>query len=997
MSRGKQPKKAQKGPPFISDPETIVFRDFVVGETMTIPFTLTNVSFARNTYKLIGFDPEWAAVFNVNFSPPGYVSPGVPVNLSLDFTPKHNTHIICKLHFLAETGPFDVPVECIPKEVSIQVEPFDVFDIGVVTLGEEVERTVTIRNSGALSAVWDVSLEPGVPEPGCLTLKEAESGAVTFHAKHGIVSGYGMSHVRITFRPPRPGALKLLLRFKFTSAKNEFDPFMKELPIEGIGADVPVFLEKDRIDLGVCYYDQLYRATILAHNRSNVSQRFVIQMPANLEKFVEFMPKMGFIQPQSGLQITMKLRTSKKFQSVFPQFEKTADIPLIMEVVNQVLPVKFTISFTPSPLKLLFDPPSIDFGTLLTTECREVAVKITSQLELPCDFGFIRLPPGVTVQPFDGFGLIMPGETIEVKVSYQSQLVKQHEFVVSVATLQGQKFSIPCTANVIATPLKLSETDIKFEATPLGGESSYKVVLNNTRGSPLDFEMEKIEDFVMDPVVGTIPAHSSLPVFITFKPTVPIQEPEKPEEEDLSLTKTKKDLKKVLKGKDKKKPEEETPVAQPTELISSDFTYRIYEKSLSCFYKSGNTTGRHHLFVKAAAVLPTLYVQSVEINGTERKSDNFIDLALNKVDFGLVCTGQHMDAVITIRSMVKRTLTLEYICERGSFEVLTPSQTIKPLMTTQLRVRFSPSANMKFTSSVTVVCPDRPNNRIVLQLTGQGAAPSIEVSQDTLDFGNVVVGHTITRSVKVKNNANFALEYVYELKPTEDMHNKNISREDAFTIVKKSQWLKPQESGEATISFSPDHDDSNFRTVLVIAAGEAGERIEVPVTAAAWPTVMFITGGVEEPQQRTAFDHYAIDEPYFRPNVLCELAYPGPSAQTTLTFGVCSLSEEAKKANGDLTFDNIQTPGFTVNPPKSGIEAGGSTKVTIEYTPPATSLLQVGQWVVADTAVTLKCADFSRKVPVRIKCLINLEQSGSLNQTQQMHAPKSASRKKNRK
>ena len=996
MSPAKQAKKAPKGPPFISDPETIVFRDFVVGETMTIPFTLTNVSFARNTYKVIGFDKEYAAVFNVNFMPPGYVSPGVPVSLSLDFTPKHNTHIVCKLHFLAETGPFDVDVECIPKAVSIQIEPFDVFDIGVVTLGEEVERTVTIRNSGALAATWSVSMEPGISDPGCLTLKEAEGGAVTFNTKHGSVSGYGTSQLKVTFRPPRPGALKMALKFKFSSAQGEFESFVKELPFEAVGADVPVFLEKDRIDLGVCYHNELYRATLVAHNRSNVSQRFVIQMPANLDKFVEFVPKVGFIQPQSGLQITMKLRTSKKFASMFPQFEKTADIPLVMEVVNQVLPVNFTISFTPSPLKLTFEPSSIDFGTLLTTECKEVTVKMTSLMELPCDFGFIRLPQGVSVQPFDGFGLIMPGESIDVVVSFQSQMAKKHEFVVTVATLQGQKFSIPCSANVIATPLQVSETDIQFEATPLGEQSVYKVVLNNTKGSPLDFELERVEDFVMDPVVGTIPANSSLPVYITFKPTVPIQEPEKPPEEDLSATKGKKDLKKVVKGKDKKKPEEEAPVETPTELIASDFTYRLYEKSLSCFYKSGNTTGRHHILLRAAAVLPTLYVQSVVINEVERKSDNFIDLALNKIDFGVVCTGQHMDAVVTIRSMVKRTLTLEYVCERGSFEVLTPVSTIKPLMSAQVRLRFSPSANMQFTSTVTIVCPDRPNNRIVLHLSGQGAAPSIEVSQDTLDFGNVVVGHTITRSLKVKNNANFALEYVYELKPTSDMHTKNMSREEAFTIVKRSQWLKPQESGEATISFSPDHDDPSFRTVLVIAAGEAGSRIEVPVTAAAWPTVMFITGGVEEPQQRTAFDHYAIDEPYFRPRILCELAYPGETAQATLTFGVCSQNEDVKKGNGDLTFDNIQTPGFTVNPQKSGIEAGGSTKVTIEYTPPATSLLQVGQWVIADTAVTVKCADFTRKVPVRIKCLINLEQSGTLSQTQQMYPPKS-SRRRNRK
>jgi hypothetical protein len=247
---------------------------------------------------------------------------------------------------------------------------------------------------------------------------------------------------------------------------------------------------------------------------------------------------------------------------------------------------------------------------------------------------------------------------------------------------------------------------------------------------------------------------------------------------------------------------------------------------------------------------------------------------------------------------------------------------------------------MKFTSLVTIICPERANIRIALKLAGEGAAPSIALSQESLDFGHVIVGHTISRSIQVKNNANFALEYVYELRPTASMHTKNMSGAEAFEIPRKNQWLKPGEAGEATVVFSRDHDDLTFQSVLVIPAGEDGESRQVPVSAGAWPHVMFIMGDVEEPQQRTAFDHYALDEPYFRPNVTCEMAYPGPTAVTTLIFGVANQNDDIKKTNGDLTFDGISTPGFTVNPPKSAIEAGGLTKVTIEYAPIASARSQ---------------------------------------------------------
>jgi hypothetical protein len=140
-----------------------------------------------------------------------------------------------------------------------------------------------------------------------------------------------------------------------------------------------------------------------------------------------------------------------------------------------------------------------------------------------------------------------------------------------------------------------------------------------------------------------------------------------------------------------------------------------------------------------------------------------------------------------------------------------------------------------------------------------------------------------------------------------------------------------------------------------------------------------------------------LDEPYFRQSIVCEMAFPGPTAQTVLTFGVASQSDDVKKTNGDITFDPIPTPGFSVTPLKSGIECGGVVKVVVDYAPPASSLLQVGQWVVADTAVTLKCADFARKVPVRLKCLIGLQQATDLGQSPASRQSKLAGKRKVRK
>lgn len=1026
--------KKQKSQPFISDPGILVFRDFVIGETMNLPFTLTNVSIARNTYKIIGFDKEYESLFNLHYSPPGYVSPGVPVNLSLDFTPKFNSQISCPLHCLAETGPFDILVQCFPKVVNIQIDPFDVFHIGVVTLGEEKEQGFVIRNSGALQATWTISLESVVSDTGYLNLSEAEDGVLQFSTRHGATKGYSTSTVKVNFKPTRPCQIKFNIKIKFSSSQNEFESFTRDLPIEGTCSDVPIFLENDKVDFGVCYYNELYRGSLIAHNRSSISQRFSIEMPPNLDKFIDFMPKDGFVQSMSSLQISLKLRTSAKFSTYFPQFDKTANLSLKIIVANQVLPVEFSISFTPSPLKLTFEPPALDFGTFLSTEKKVVPLYITSSLMLPCNFGFVRLPNGVSLSPCNGFGCIMPNETIQVDVCFQSQMIKKHEFQIQLLTLQGQKFNIPCSGTVLAPPITFSSTEIDFEATPLGSESSFKFTVQNHRSQTAEIEFETPPNFLFDPVMTTVPGNSKVPIFVTFRPDVPLQAPDPNEDEegdeatprsghgakdkgkDNSATKKEqkdgKTTKMHSKTKDKKKANvEEEVVEEPKEIISSDFTYKLYNHNIACFYRyrsssstsaSGSpqtaTTGRHHLLLKASSILPTLFVTSVTIiNGKSRRSDDYIDLALNNIDFGTVATGQHLDCIVELRSVTKKTMQLNFVSERGSFEVLTPSCFLKALQTIEVRIRFSPNANMKFKSSVHVICPERPNTRIKLNLSGEGAAPSISLSSETLDFGHVVVGHKITRSIQVKNNANFALNYIYELQPTSEMHCVNMNGEDSFTIPFASQRLQPGQTGEATVVFSPDHDDLSFMNVLVVSAGKDGEKSTVPITACSWPYPMFIMGGVEDPRQRTAFDHYELDEPYFRPNVICEMSYPGPGAQTNLTFGVAYQTDDVKKVNGEFSFDNLTAPGFAVNPMKSNVEYGGVVKVAIEYAPPAETLLQVGQWIVSDSFINLKCGEFQRKVPFKLKCLINLQQSADLSQLGTNRTSKLAAKRKSRK
>jgi len=967
--------------PFISNPETIIFRDFTVGETIEIPFTLTNVSFSRNTYQIKGFDPEYASLFTLVSSPPGYISPGVSVSAILQFTPKYNSVISCYAHFVAKTGPFDIKVECYPKSVNIQLEPFDKLDLGHVTLGEEAEGSLLIRNAGALKANWSFTTEAVPVESGSLTLEEAES-AIQFSVKHGSISGYSALKLRINFHPQRPAGFRFLLRFRFTSPESLFDPFIKEVTLVGIGADLPVFLEKDRIDFGVCFYGELYRSSIQAYNRSQLSQRFSIDMPEHLDEFVEFVPKVGFIQPHSSLTISIKLRVNTRFHYTFTEMNQIADIPIKIQVINQVLPVSFSITLMPSYSKLLFDPPSLDFGTFTTTECKQLCLTMKSNIQIPVNYGFVRLPTGVSVQPFDGFGLILPNESINVDISFHSSIPKRHEFEITVITLQGSKFSIPCVANVVVSPVVFSATNITFEATPLGEESNFILNVISTKSQPVDIEFDVPGDFVFDPMVATLLPGVSTPIFISFKPSVPYHTPEEKVDSELSTAKsTTKTNRKQSKtsGKEKAKtPVNDTPRSAPSNIVRSDFVFKIHEHNVACFWKSGSLSGRHHIMINATSVLPTLFVSSITIDGQKKGSDDYIDLALRKVDYDIVAIGQYRDALISVKNATKKNVSIVSEYDVGSFEVLTPSCQIKAQQSTVIRVRFSPSAKVSFVGKLVIKNANRKNNRITISLNGQGAAPSIAISPDSIDFGHVLIGHSVTKSIQIKNNASFGMKYLYRLKPTNEMHTKNLNLTESFNVEKNNEWLDSDSTGQASVTFSPDHDSCDFQNVLVVSAGEDGLSRDVPISGCCWPYLMFIQGGTEEPRQRTVFDHPALDEPYFRSMVMCDMTWPGPGSQTTLIIGIAQQNEEIKKVNGDFVIDSFSVSGFSVSPMKAQIESGGVVKVHVEYSPPASSLLQVGQWIVVETAINLKCGEFIKRVPMKLKCLINLQQQADL-------------------
>ena len=103
------------GTPFISNPHKLWFKDFDVGTVYKKSFQLTNVSYTFNSFKLLVLPDEYRDFFEIDYIHPGAMSAGVSCRLQITFEPKLEQDIITELPFLAETGPFTVPLHCTIK------------------------------------------------------------------------------------------------------------------------------------------------------------------------------------------------------------------------------------------------------------------------------------------------------------------------------------------------------------------------------------------------------------------------------------------------------------------------------------------------------------------------------------------------------------------------------------------------------------------------------------------------------------------------------------------------------------------------------------------------------------------------------------------------------------------------------------------------------------------------------------------------------------------
>ncbi|KFQ24447.1 Uncharacterized protein KIAA1751, partial [Mesitornis unicolor] len=180
--------REHKGCSFYSKPSCIHFKDFDVGQIYKKKIVLINASYSANFCRLLGIS-EWLKDFiSVHFDPPGKMPSGMSCEVLVTFKPMINETLEGEVMFMAQTGPFSVPLKCTVKRCLLALDK-ELIDFGSHVVGETISRTISLTNSGALGTRFRVQTSAGDSRTSRATTKSPPGGMVANRCTHPAFCG----------------------------------------------------------------------------------------------------------------------------------------------------------------------------------------------------------------------------------------------------------------------------------------------------------------------------------------------------------------------------------------------------------------------------------------------------------------------------------------------------------------------------------------------------------------------------------------------------------------------------------------------------------------------------------------------------------------------------------------------------------------------------------------------------------------------------------------
>eukprot|EP00727_Mastigamoeba_balamuthi_P010530 m51a1_g61 hypothetical protein (1236) ;mRNA; r:202598-207711 len=419
--------------------------------------TFTNVSYTFNSFKFLEMPARFKDFFLIEHTPPGRMSAGTSCPITITFSPQVNEDISDIFPIISETGRVDIPFECTTRKCKI-VFSQKVLDFGAVVVAETKTLHLTISSEGALPTSFKMK-------------RIAVLGSASpfmYKGTNADIPGYSSVTFEAVFAPATTsGTFKEKVVFEFSEKTVE--------PVE------------------VCSVGELYREAIVVRNDAKTALRVEVFIPKEYEAELLPQPKVSFVQASTTHTIMMRFIPSMEMLELIKKREPTdgpenyVEIPARISVLDQTLPLEFTVKAQITQATLLFDPKEIDFGKCPLEESSVSSIRITNTALIPQKFAFLNPPKAISISPGAGLATLLPHETMAMELVFSPQAATEFTAVLNCSTIR-EKFEIPCKGLGVEVPLRLSHSTILMAPAALGKIQTCSVILENTTFAQHSFD-----------------------------------------------------------------------------------------------------------------------------------------------------------------------------------------------------------------------------------------------------------------------------------------------------------------------------------------------------------------------------------------------------------------------------------------------------------------------------------------------------------------------------
>ncbi|XP_038602571.1 cilia- and flagella-associated protein 74 [Tachyglossus aculeatus] len=448
------------------DKELIDFGTHVVGETISRTITLMNQGALGTRFRLL-------------------TSPGL--SASHLTAAKSSTGTTESSYFL-EDEKFEKSEKDFSNVEVLQVEPNPHSSPEVIqnlpptenqgTEGQEPssgEEPVRQEEATASEEIAPALVElPPEEEPPEIRLGEVTEGAI---------GSFGSIKLPVVFTPLLPGSVTA----SFMVAFDNPDCPSLHFTATGVSIDVPVWVPNQSIDLKICMYDRLYQDSIVIQSRAKAALRLKFEVCKELRNHMELLPQSGYIQAQASYTVQLKFLPRHSLPEdagkYFDKDTRVLEAPMTISVADQIKPVNFIVHAIVTSSDLELHPAVVDFGYCTIYEAVRARIALVNKAILPQEFGFVGIPEVVEFQPNDGFGTLLPLETLHLDVIFKPNKAKEYSFDLVCKSEINRQFKLPCRAIGVHPPLELSHSLVKFPATALNDVSSVILYVVNAHVS----------------------------------------------------------------------------------------------------------------------------------------------------------------------------------------------------------------------------------------------------------------------------------------------------------------------------------------------------------------------------------------------------------------------------------------------------------------------------------------------------------------------------------